>query len=365
MSNSWKQRAPILFLSQQPKQIVEQLPPTPALKNIQDLNKNVEVQDISSGINAPEFLMDDRLPYGEDERTEFKASFHPQKVDHYRRTINAFLNTSGGRLIFGIDDNGIVRGVPCRLPKIDGPQAEPSPQKALDTLKLWVDNTQTNFFVPALNTITVKVHKITRDLWIWIVVVPKYSSPVYYNKTIYQRLNASTVVQRIATIVSPEDAKECEQRISTAETTIQKQSEEIQQCLNRITDQKKLIADQKKLIDDQEQAIQQKDTLLQEKDTLLQEKDTLLQEKEASLLENQDRRAAFEANLDQKEIALLDVKAQLWLKEIALREKEMELLDKETILKDQAKRLQSSHERTTVLEQMVADFSRLLAKRKV
>ena len=49
---------------------------------------------------AGRFFLDDAVGFGEDDRTEFKASFDAQHSDKYRRTITAFLNTRGGTLYF-------------------------------------------------------------------------------------------------------------------------------------------------------------------------------------------------------------------------------------------------------------------------
>ena len=58
----------------------------------------------------PRFLLNEIYPYSEGIQLEFKKSFHINQHYKYRETICAFLNTQGGLIIYGIDDNCQILG---------------------------------------------------------------------------------------------------------------------------------------------------------------------------------------------------------------------------------------------------------------
>ncbi len=160
---------------------------------LQHAGQNVE--SLNNALIQNEFILDDVAPCGESERMEFKQSFSAENTGACRRTMNAFLNTHGGHIIFGVTDIGIVSGLMLGTNQ-RWPQGELRPQKAIDSFKLWVDQTQSNIFTPAVHSITVQTKKLSKDRWLWIIDVPKSEIPIYYKGMKYRRLNASTVVDR-------------------------------------------------------------------------------------------------------------------------------------------------------------------------
>lgn len=179
-----------------------------------------------SSIVTPAFVLDDCVSFGESETIEFKESFCVESVDRYRKTINAFLNTNGGKLIFGVKDNGVACGLACAMLK-KGPQSQITHQRALDAFKLWVDETQSQWYVPLVFSLTVEAHKLSRDRWIWIVHVPKSNEPIHYQNVIYRRLNASTVVHQTKTIVTENELKTVKDHY---ETQINGLTHELNRC---------------------------------------------------------------------------------------------------------------------------------------
>jgi predicted HTH transcriptional regulator len=130
--------------------------------------------------------------------------------------MNAFLNTSGGVLFFGIRDDGIVKGVALetsrKKKRRSNPQSANTPELAVDKLALWVDDTQHKLFVPSVRSITVQSYKLTRDRYVWSIVVPKSDRPIHYKHTVYRRLNASTVAHTTQRILTIQDANATEQK---------------------------------------------------------------------------------------------------------------------------------------------------------
>ena len=55
-------------------------------------------------------MVDSKFFKGESKTVEFKAKL-PDKSETYMKTIIAFANTSGGKLIIGIDDNKSIIGI--------------------------------------------------------------------------------------------------------------------------------------------------------------------------------------------------------------------------------------------------------------
>jgi hypothetical protein len=149
----------------------------------------------SGGVRHNNMYLGEGAGFGEGDEVEFKSSFDVRWQDRYRHTMNAFLNTKGGILYFGIRDDGTVIGVPCGV-KTSGPQGASNQAGAIDRLKLWVDDTQYNLFQPPVTSIKIQTVKLTANLAVWLIVVPKNDAPVYFKNTIYHRLNASTVVQK-------------------------------------------------------------------------------------------------------------------------------------------------------------------------
>ena len=68
------------------------------------------------------FYKDEKLIYGEDLYIEFKnykLPFSSQNIEEIKKQICAFLNSKGGRIFIGIDDNKIIRGIQLDYKKLD------------------------------------------------------------------------------------------------------------------------------------------------------------------------------------------------------------------------------------------------------
>ena len=68
------------------------------------------------------FYKDEKLIYGEDlyiEYKNYKLPFSSQNIEEIKKQICAFLNSKGGRIFIGIDDNKIVRGIQLDYKKLD------------------------------------------------------------------------------------------------------------------------------------------------------------------------------------------------------------------------------------------------------
>lgn len=204
----------------------------------------------------------------EGDQVEFKRSFDILKSDSYRRTMNAFLNTRGGTIYFGIRDDGIVVGI------------ESNPQ-SVDKFRLWVDQTQHEFFSPSVYNITVRVHKLASISAVWAIHVPQKSEsmvPIYYRQFAFCRLNASTVARKdnveVLQTKIEEMQKKADDQLKTKTEEIRKQSEEavkakideiqkqneqelvsarlkrdsLQQALDRLADQHKTLVEQHRIL---------------------------------------------------------------------------------------------------------------------
>ena len=72
--------------------------------------------------NRTYFYKNEELLFGEDLFTEFKnyqLPFSNQNIKEIKKQICAFLNSKGGRIYIGIDDNKIVKGVELTYKKLD------------------------------------------------------------------------------------------------------------------------------------------------------------------------------------------------------------------------------------------------------
>ena len=88
------------------------------------VRRQVELQEERRRLTAPVLSPEERLKQiiegGENERTEFKStlrwSLKESKVDHgveiaWLKTVAAFLNSDGGRLVVGVNDRGVPLGI--------------------------------------------------------------------------------------------------------------------------------------------------------------------------------------------------------------------------------------------------------------
>lgn len=149
----------------------------------------------------------------ENERIEFKAQFNIRRRDDYRKTINAFLNTEGGHLIFGIADDGLICGMHMSPEKSNhrNPLSRTTQRQAFDAFKLWVDDLQFQQFSPRIVSLKVEEQQLSKKRFLWIVNVPKANQPIYFQRCLYKRLNASTVCCPNWDVNSSEEEKEKEE----------------------------------------------------------------------------------------------------------------------------------------------------------
>jgi len=135
----------------------------------------------------PRFLLNEIYPYSEGIQLEFKKSFHINQHYKYRETICAFLNTQGGIIIYGIDDNCQILG--CYLT-----------DKEKDDVLLFVDNLHNILKTTAGNNInseSIKVdfEKIAKNLYIVMIKCYKFDDikSQFINGDSWIRMNASNM----------------------------------------------------------------------------------------------------------------------------------------------------------------------------
>src|SRR6185369_351200 len=88
------------------------------------IRRQVELQEERRRLLRPSISPEERITQiiaeGENDRTEFKSTLRwnlkENKIDHgveiaWLKTIAAFLNTDGGRLVIGVDDRGVPLGI--------------------------------------------------------------------------------------------------------------------------------------------------------------------------------------------------------------------------------------------------------------
>jgi len=131
------------------------------------------------------YFLHDIYPYPESVQLEFKKSYHVNQLDKYRETVCAFLNTSGGHIIFGITNDCVIIGNYLN-------------QKDIDSIMLFADSIYTILkTVDGQNikpgSITVKFEKIARDIYIIIFTCIRYENVKYQlvSGDSWIRMNAS------------------------------------------------------------------------------------------------------------------------------------------------------------------------------
>ena len=129
----------------------------------------------------------------ENNECEFKEHFSFNKTlsTKYCVTINAFLNTSGGKLYFGVRDNGLI--VVNNLNN-----------KYMDEISLFFDNLQTIIFKPPVYNIKTTFEKLARNNYVIVVNVPKSNEQIFYKNCVYIRCNSSNRLHYTQSIVTEE-----------------------------------------------------------------------------------------------------------------------------------------------------------------
>lgn len=119
------------------------------------------------------------LSLGETQNIEFKASW--RNVDAMGKTICSFLNTSGGYLIIGIEDNGTILGIENtqNIQKFEEEIIKKLAPKALVSFE----------------------EQILDDKKVWIVEVPQGADlPYSYDNNVFVRYGETTRQADIETI---------------------------------------------------------------------------------------------------------------------------------------------------------------------
>jgi predicted HTH transcriptional regulator len=140
------------------------------------------------------FLKGGKVPWLEGPDIEFKASFSNKGRETYTKTLCALLNQDkGGRLLFGINNHGIVTGF------------VPNAQRhnSLDHLKLMMDDIVSHDLIfadgtplPLHGTLTIEVIPVTISEFVVVVVCNSSKKVIRTNGEEYIRGNASTRLVR-------------------------------------------------------------------------------------------------------------------------------------------------------------------------
>jgi len=131
------------------------------------------------------FLLNDIININEGSEIEYKKSFHNNQFSKYRETICAFLNTSGGYIVYGILNDCTIVG--CKLNELDK-----------DNISLFVDRLYTILYKSdgeKIDPNTLKVNFVEIAKNIYIVIISCYREPNISYQFItgesWIRLNAS------------------------------------------------------------------------------------------------------------------------------------------------------------------------------
>ncbi|KAJ4459044.1 hypothetical protein PAPYR_5096 [Paratrimastix pyriformis] len=135
-----------------------------------------------------ELVEGERCVFEEDNEHEFKIAPATNLITQYATiTLNAFLNSNGGTLYFGIDNKGLVKGIPCNF-------------VSRDTFRLTID-TVIRGIVPQIDPRSVSLHyypvrlKNLRSLphFVLAVQIQRGMAPVYFTpkREAYVRYSAS------------------------------------------------------------------------------------------------------------------------------------------------------------------------------
>ena len=148
------------------------------------------------------FLLNDTLSLMESSEIEYKKSFHVNQYAKYRETICAFLNTSGGHIIYGVLNDCVISG--CELGELEK-----------DNIVLFVDRlysilikTTGEHLHP--NTLKVNFYEIAKNIYIVIISCYKELNCTYQfiSGESWIRLNASNFKLNQPKLYTKEDLKQ-------------------------------------------------------------------------------------------------------------------------------------------------------------
>ena len=157
-------------------------------QNINDIDIDFDIDEILKKLrgiplkNRTSFYKDEILVEGEDELTEFKNYLFPlneKQGDELKRQFCGFLNSQGGRLYLGINDDKIVKGVVLNYKRCDALRNllvnytyDFYPKCRLDKIKV--------YFIPIRS---MKDNKFINNLYVVKIIVLKGESNILYSMT--------------------------------------------------------------------------------------------------------------------------------------------------------------------------------------
>lgn len=174
------------------------------IKNFCLINSSVTSFGLSADIDDRHEHKDENISLienGENDMVEFKSSWRYNKLlkqidpkdsiaTGIIRTISAFMNTSGGKLFIGINDNAEVSGLESADFLIFND--EKTKLKKIDRIKLQIDELISTTIGSDKSTLLSVISEHIDDLTILIISVNKSLMPVFYGDDFYIRASAST-----------------------------------------------------------------------------------------------------------------------------------------------------------------------------
>ena len=157
-------------------------------QNINDIDLDLDIDEILKKLreiplkNRTSFYKDEILVKGEDELTEFKNYLFPlneKQGEELKRQFCGFLNSQGGRLYLGINDDKIVKGVVLNYKRCDALRNllvnytyDFYPKCRLDKIKV--------YFIPIRS---MKDNKFINNLYVVKIIVLKGEPNILYSMT--------------------------------------------------------------------------------------------------------------------------------------------------------------------------------------
>jgi len=154
-------------------------------------------------LNLPtKFLLNDKISIIEGTEIEYKKSFHINQYTKYRETICAFLNTTGGYIIYGILNDCNIIG--CKLNELEK-----------DNILLFVDRLyailiKNNGESLHRDSLKVNFHEIAKNIYIVVISCFKEDKCTYQfiNGDSWIRLNASNFKVNQLKLYTKDDLKQ-------------------------------------------------------------------------------------------------------------------------------------------------------------
>ena len=153
-------------------------------------------------VNIPnKFLLNDKMSIIEGTEIEYKKSFHINQYSKYRETICAFLNTTGGYIIYGVLNDCNIVG--CKLTELEK-----------DNILLFIDRLysiiiKNNGEPLHSDSLKVNFHEIAKNIYIVVISCFKENNNIYQFVTgeSWIRLNASNFKLNQPKLYTKDDVK--------------------------------------------------------------------------------------------------------------------------------------------------------------